>query len=490
MKRVWLKRTLIIAGAAITCLIAVVLIRTLSLTSAQIPPGAGTPLKLNESLVVTHLQRALQIRTISYQGTTQASDQPFQEFHAFLQEAFPRVHATMKREVVSGSSLLYTWPGEDAGRKPMLLLAHMDVVPADPAGAWKHPPFSGALADGFIWGRGALDDKGSLLGILEAAEALLTEGFRTPRTIYLAFGHDEETGGQNGAVKIAAILKSRGVKAEVCLDEGMSVLEGVVPGVARPVGMIGIAEKGYLTLELSVEGEAGHSSQPPKETVLGILSSAVARLASHPLPAGLHGPARETLTSLAPDMPFGLRLALANLWLFEPLVVHYLEGNRTTAAAMRTTIAPTMMGGGTKENILPSRAWAIVNCRLMPGDTIENVIGYIKRTIADDRVQVRPVPHANNASPVSSVSSPGFIILSRTVRQAFPGVPVAPALVLGATDSRHYADVTEATYRFSPMQMSKQDIGTVHGVDERIGRENYLRCIRFYGQFIRNAASE
>jgi carboxypeptidase PM20D1 len=484
-----IKRFLQVSGAVVACLVATICLRTLTLTSRQLSPAPPAALKFGEDRAVQTLQQSVRLKTLSDPNAPQASREAFGSFHELLRKTYPKVHATLKQEVVSESSLLYTWTGSHPNAKPILLIAHMDVVPAGAKANWSHPAFSGDLADGFIWGRGTLDDKESVLGILEAAEALLTEGFRPRRTVYLAFGHDEETSGLQGATRMAALLRSRNIKVEICLDEGMAILEGVLPGVIRPVAMIGVAEKGYLSLELTVEGQGGHSSQPPRETVIGILSKAVARLEDHPQPGQLRDPTRYALVTLAPEMPFGLRLIMANLWLFQRLVEHQLEGSKTTAATLRSTMATTIIGGGTKENVLPARASAVLNCRLLPGDTVDLMTATVRRTIADDRVHVRALGKANNASPVSSVTSPGYVMLETTVRQVFPDALVAPGLVLGATDSRNFSDLTETTFRFSPLRLNAEDMARIHGANERISRDDYLKCIRFYGQFIRNAAS-
>ena len=483
------KRILFACVAILGALAVVLLARTWAFESRQLTPEAGTPLTLNEARVVEHLRQALRIETISRENPARTPGEAFRAFHAFLTKAFPKVHASLKRETVSEHSLLYTWPGTDDRAKPILLLAHMDVVPVAAPEAWTHPPFSGALADGFIWGRGALDDKSSVLGILEAVEALLAARFRPGPTIYLAFGHDEEVSGQHGAVKIAALLKSRGVRASVCLDEGLAIVDGVVPGISKPVALIGIAEKGYLSVTLTARGQGGHSSQPPRQTALGILGSAVAKLESHPLPGRLGGPVRQMFDVLGPEMTFGMRMALANLWLFGGLVERELAASPTTDAALRTTTAVTMMNGGTKDNVLPASGRAVVNFRIMPGETIDSVMKYVRDTIGDERVEVAVLGAASEPSPVSAVDSAGYVTLNKTIRQVYKGVLVAPALDLGATDSRHYVDVADDVYRFAPLWMTEGDLARIHGANERIGKDDYLRCVQFFAQFIRNAAS-
>ncbi len=489
MKRLLLKRVLPLLLLGVLILAGVVVARAMTLESKQLEPLRTPPLKVDADRLAQNLAKAIRIKTISHKDPNQFSREAFQSFRDLLAELYPKTHAELKREEVGLGSLLYTWAGSDPDAKPILLLAHIDVVPADAEAGWTHPPFAGVIADGFIWGRGALDDKSSLVGLLEAVEALLVEGFQPKRTIYLAFGHDEEVGGKNGAVVLAKRLESRGVKAEFCLDEGMAVVEDIVPGMTTPVALIGTAEKGYLSLELIVEGPGGHSSQPPKETVLGILSEACAKIDANRFPGRLQGPLRQMFETLVPEMSFGKRLVLANLWLFGPLVQRELEASKTTAAALRTTTAVTIMEGGWKDNVLPRRARAVVNFRLMPGDTADGVTARVQQIVDDDRVQIRSLDQVHEASPVCDVDAESYRLIHRTIRAVFPDAIVAPALDLAATDSRHYRNVAENTYRFGPLRLNEDDLDRIHGKDERIGVEDYARCVQFFGQLMRKAAS-
>jgi carboxypeptidase PM20D1 len=399
------------------------------------------------------------------------------------------VHRTLRRELVSDLSLLFTWTGRDASAPPILLLSHLDVVPVESEAAWSHPPFAGDIVDGFVWGRGTLDDKLGVLGLLEAIESLLRDGFQPRRTVYLAFGHDEEILGRRGAPAIAALLGERGVKPELVLDEGLPVVIGQVPGVRAPVATVGIAEKGYVSVELTVEGEGGHSSMPPVATPVGVLANALARLEAHrPRPA-LAGATRELLVAVAPHMDLGRQIAMANLWLFGPLVEWQLTGSPITDALVRTTTAPTMLEGSPKENVLPSRVRAVVNFRIRPGDSVAGVLDHVQRTVADTRVKVVPLPGAvvGEPSPESSIDSPAFQTLARTIREVFPDALVAPSLVLGATDARHYATIAPgAVYRFLPVRLRPEDRRRVHGIDERVAVDGYEDAVRFYARLIRN----
>lgn len=433
------------------------------------------------------LAQALRFATISHEDPALVDRAPFREMHRFLETSFPRVHRSLTREVVEEYSLLYTWQGRDASLPPVLFAGHIDVVPVESGTEieWQYPPFDGCVEEGYIWGRGALDDKVAVLGLLEAAEALLAQGFQPQRTIYLAFGHDEEVGGTHGAKRIAALLQQLDVQLEFALDEGLAVTEGIIPKVKKPVAMVGIAEKGYLCLELSVEAGGGHSSMPPAETAIGILSAAIARLERHPMPPRRDSLAFEMLQRLAPEMTFPLRTLLGHPGLFGGLIQRQLAASPTMNAILRTTTAPTILQAGVKENVLPTRAKAILNFRLLPGDTVVGVSRHVQDAINDRRVQVRPTGKMHSeASPVASVDSAGFQRLVRAIRVAFAQAVVVPGLVLGATDCRHYAPLSQDAYRFTPIWVRPDDLSRVHGANERLSVENYAQVIGFYKELM------
>ena len=437
-----------------------------------------------DAAAVQRLSQALQIRTVSTEAAS-PSPQVLAEFHAFLVRSFPRVHAQLKREEVVGGSLLYMWPGSDPSAPALLLTAHQDVVPVEAGseGKWSAAPFSGAVANGFVTGRGAIDDKGSLMAILEAAERLLARGYRPRQTVYLAFGHDEERGG-TGAAAMAALLKQRGANIGLALDEGFAVLDGVIGGVNAPIAMIGVAEKGYMSVELTATGAGGHSSMPSNDNAAVRISRAVDRLAENQMPARLDGPTAAMFDGIAPYSDGTMRVALANQWLLGSLVKRQLLASPDTAAAIRTTTAPTIVSAGTKDNVLPQTARAVVNHRILPGDTVESVLAHDRRVIGDPNVRVRALAPAHNPSRAVSTRSPEYQSLASVIRASFPEAAVAPGLVLGATDGRHYEGVARGVLRFSPITMRKADLARFHGNDERIGIANYMRAITFYERLI------
>jgi carboxypeptidase PM20D1 len=447
---------------------------------------------VDSDAVIRRFASSIQHRTISHEDPADFDPAPFRAFHSFLEKSFPRVHQSLRRERVADYSLLYTWPGTDPELQPVLLMAHIDVVPIEPGTEeqWEHPPFDGIVSGGFLWGRGTFDDKASLMASLEAVETLLALGFAPRRTLYLAFGHDEEVHGIEGAKAIAGLLADRGVRLLYTLDEGMGILEGSAFGIVPPAAIIGLAEKGFVSLKLRAKSRGGHSSTPPATTSVGTLARAIARLEDHPMPTRLSGPGSLALDALAGEMSFFPRLVIRNRWLFGRLLVGQLESTPATNALIRTTIAPTIVHGGLKENVLPSEAYAIVNFRILQGDTIESVTAHVRRVIDEPNVEVEPYGRFRiDPSPVSRGDGPGFLTIRRSIQEVFPDALVAPGLVLGGTDSKHYVDVSEDSYRFVPLRASQDDLKRIHGTNERIAVDDYVQIIKFYGQLIRNAAS-
>jgi carboxypeptidase PM20D1 len=472
-------------------LAAVLAGNTLRLSSRQESVEPAPPGTWDSDSLAAKLAGAVRFRTITGADTT-----VFREFHDYLERLYPRVFAELPRlrapeatRVPSGA-LLFEWPGTTPSLPPVLLLAHQDVVPVEPEteAIWEHPPFEGVIADGYVWGRGTMDDKGSVLAILEAVESLLAEGFRPQRGFFLAFGHDEEVGG-TGARAMAEILAARGVRFAYALDEGLAVTHGFIPGVEAPVALVGIAEKGAASIELSVDGDGGHSSMPPVRTAPGLVAQAVARVETHRMPARLEGPTRALFESLAPEMRFPLRVVFANLWLFAPVVKRQLAADPATDAAVRTTTAVTILESGIEENVLPSRARAVVNFRIRPGERVPDVLAHVGKLVDTTRVTVRLLPGSRDPSPVSDPEAPSFRVVARAVRAVFPEALTAPALVLGGTDSRQFAGITDATYRFAPFRFRKGDGERLHGVDERLAVADFREMVRFYRRLIEGSAA-
>jgi carboxypeptidase PM20D1 len=476
--------------AAAGILAGVLLFNVATHSSRQIQVAAVPRAAVDEQGAAARLGEAIRFQTISNFLNPDSDAEALRGLQAHIAKSFPEFHAAAKREVVATYSLLYTWEGSDPKAVPIALLAHQDVVPVSPGTAkdWQQPPFDGVIADGFIWGRGSWDDKGNLYSMLEAAEQMSKAGFRPNRTIYFAFGHDEEVGGTNGAKAIAALLASRGVRFDFVLDEGLLITDGLVKGLDRPAALIGVAEKGYATLVLTAHATPGHSSMPPRDTAIGMMSAALARLEDNRLPMQVRGAVSEMFDTLAPEMKGFNRVVLSNLWLFKPLVLREFEKNGPSEATVRTTTALTIFNAGDKDNVLPGNAAATVNFRLMPGDTQASVADHVRRTIANDKISIEPFAGNIDPPPVTGTSSESYRALNRTIREIFPGVIVAPGLMVAGTDSRHYTGISDNILRFTPVRANADDLKRFHGINERLSIEGYADMIRFYRRLIENTA--
>jgi carboxypeptidase PM20D1 len=453
----------------------------------DIPPV--DPVAVNVEDAASRLAAAVRIKTISHQDPAQFDGQVFEDFHAFLAESFPLTHKAFERETVSKYSLLYRLQGTESGLKPLLFTGHLDVVPVSPGTElnWERPAFTGVIDGGFVWGRGSLDDKGSVMAIFEALEILAEQGYRPKRTIYLAFGHDEEIGGYEGAGKMAKLLEERGEQFMLSLDEGSAITDGVVKGLPVPAAFIGVAEKGYLTLRLVARGKGGHSSAPPAHTSVGLIARAITRLEASPFDAKIRPPVSDMMDYLAPELDFWTGIKYANRWLFGGSIRRTMEQSPGSAAMLRTTLAATMSQAGVKENVLPETARAIVNLRVMSGETVAGTISRLEEVIDDPKVRVETLT-AFEPAPVSSPSSESFQMIHKTIAEIFPEVVVSPGLVRGSTDSKHYVSLADHTYRFTPVTITPDDFGRVHGTNERISIKSYGRMIQYYARLFENTA--
>jgi carboxypeptidase PM20D1 len=440
---------------------------------------------------VERLSLAIRHQTISTQDRPNPYRGEFRNFMDFVRETYPLIHENLEQKVINGYTLLYKWEGSRPDLPAVMLQGHYDVVPVEQGthDDWTHPPFEGVIADGFVWGRGAIDDKSGVLSYLEAVTYLLERGFEPERTVYMALNHDEEVGGRQGARKVADYLLENDIPVKFLVDEGMPVVEKIMEGLEHPIAMIGVAEKGYLSIELEVNKEGGHSSMPPRETTIGALSEAITNLKKQPMQGRIPGLLRETFEPLMPDLPFVYRMGLSNLWLFGGVIEDRLGYIPHTNAALRTTIAPTMFHAGIKENVLPQTANATINFRIHPNDNIREVLYYVQNTIDNDLIDVRVLDGAREPSPVTSTSSEAYQIMKYTIHEVFPGIPVAPAMFLAATDARHFTEVSDYLLRFRPIRARPDDRGRIHGTDERISVDNYREMIAFYIRFIENATS-
>lgn len=488
-----MKRPLAVVALAALALSAVLVARA---WRGAPPPAAepvAQPIAVDRDAAVAHFAEALTYRTISHGADSGVArdDAAFDAFRSFLARSYPRAHAALRREIVARHTPLYTWPGSDPSLEPILLIGHYDVVPVDARAVdrWTHPAFGGVVSDGFLWGRGSFDDKINVIALLEAVEALVARGFEPTRSVLLAFGHDEELGGGEGAAAVAATLAQRGVRAALVLDEGGAVAgPGMIPGLERPTAAVGIAEKGYVSVELVAEAEGGHSSAPPRHTAIGIVATAIHRLERDRMPTHFAA-MRSTLESIGPHLPFGYRLVTQNLWLFGPLLEPALSRVQLVAPMLRTTTAATIIEGGVKDNVLPNEARAVVNFRILPGDTIDGVVEHVRRVVDDDRIRLTLSAKRREASPVTSLDSPAWALLRGAIADHFPDAVAVPFLIPGGTDARRYRRLSDGVFGFVPVRAEVDDMKRAHGNDERIGVDAYLGAIGFYADLIERASA-
>ncbi|MDB5471802.1 MAG: peptidase [Caulobacter sp.] len=479
------------AVAMVAVLVAVVVVRTLTFK----PPAAvdissvklAAAPTIDQVAAAEHLSQAVQIRTVSNQDKADNQWAEWDRLHAWLATTYPAAHAAMTREILPNKALVYTWTGSDASLKPIVLMAHQDVVPITPGTEkdWKHQPFGGEIAGDAVWGRGSIDDKGSLVALFEGLDALAKSGFKPRRTVIVVSGQDEEAGG-TGARAAAALLKSRGIQAEWVLDEGSAAINDH-PITGKPAAVIGIAEKGYATLVVTAPAKGGHSSAPPKETGVGTLARAITAITDNQFEMRLDGPGAQMISTLSAQGSFATRMAIANQWLFGGMLKDKVAATPAGAALLHTTIAPTMLKGSPKENVLPQDAAAWINYRIAPGQTTNDVMAAAKQATRGMDVQLKWAGAVINPSPVSSTNSEGWKLLAALASDDGK-LPVAPGLVGAGTDSRYMTPIASDIYRYQPLLANLDTFGMIHGTNEHMTLANLERMTTFYARLVASAA--
>jgi carboxypeptidase PM20D1 len=465
---------------------AFLLIRTLRLHRREKKVEPVESIKLDNQLIAQHLSDAIRCKTVSNQENVKMDYAPWQQLHDVLKENYPLLNKTLIKQEINHHSLIYKWPGKNPALKPILFAAHLDVVPAekDSEKQWSHPPFSGDVDKEYVWGRGALDMKNHLVTLMEAIEFLVGEGFSPKRTIFLAFGHDEEIYGLEGALKISQWLEKQGIKLGAVLDEGGNITQKIMEGVDFPVATVCAGEKGFLTLNVSAKGQPGHSSAPPRQSAISIIARALALIADHPMPAKLEA-VTPLFQSIGSQMPILWQIMSANTWLFKNVLIKRLEKNQLLNAQIRTTSAATMISGGVKDNILPASAQAKVNFRLLTGDSVEKVLALVKKTVADPRIELELEDGRGwESSRISPINEPAYFTLELAIKQVFDNIPIAPSIFRGATDARHYEKICKNVYRFTPLLSLPEDAARVHGIDERIRIADLGQMVNFFIRII------
>ena len=485
-----LKRLIALLFIGIAIVLIFFVLKTVTFQSKQLDIPAIAKIEIPQT-ALEHLSEAIQIKTISPENSADFDSIAFYNFKDYLKQTYPLVDSLLALKTFNEFTHLYKWQGSNSDLNPIVLMAHLDVVPviSKNISAWKEAPFDGLIKNDTIWGRGAIDDKNGVIGVLEATEMLLNDGFKPERTVYLSFGHDEELGGPLGAKVVVDFMKANNIEIDMVLDEGLMITEDLVPGMDAPVALIGTSEKGTTTLELSVTVDGGHSSIPKPETAIDILSTAISKLKQEPFPTEITPPLEGFIDYIGPEMPFTNKLVFANASILAPVLESIYAKSETGNALVRTTTSPTIFNAGVKENVIPRYASAIVNFRLLPGLTIPDLIAHVERTIDDSRIEVQTSGDFNStASAVSPHNTTMFKTLHKTIKEVFPEAVVGPNLMVAGTDSKHFLKVSNQVFRFSPFIANPETIGGLHGINEHITVKDFENTIRFYHQLIQNTS--
>ena len=454
----------------------------------------GEEEKVDVERFIKNLSDAIKIPTIANRDESLVDWAPFDEFHAMLEKAYPLMHEKLDKQIISTCSLLYHWKSEHPEKEPIALLSHQDVVPVTPGTEddWKYPAYSGEIAEGFLWGRGAIDMKNHLIGVCEAVETLLEEGYVPERDVYICFGHNEEVMAEGeicGADCMMRWFKERGIKLDSVLDEGGAILEAKVDKVIDGhLAGVGIAEKGHVDFEISVNAKGGHSSQPPKHSALGELSRIVCKLENNQFKAELTPQLYSLFNEIGKNTTYPVRCVMSNLPVLKPLITKICSEIPPVASMMRTTTAVTMANGSPAPNVLPQKATVNVNFRIMPGQTIEDVEAHIRK-IAGPKAEIRMVS-GKNPSKISPTDSRAFNAIREICKEMDPKAIVAPYLVMGGTDARNYEDVCDNIYRYSPFLMDTALLLTCHGTNERIPLTSLKDGVVFFKKYIRELTKD
>lgn len=474
---------LYVAIAVIVVLIAVGIpvIRAIQFRPKKEESYPDFSVQCNEEKAVSDLAEMVRCRTVSDTDESKEDEKEFEKFEKLLPVLFPNVYRVCEFQKLGKRSLLFRWKGKDPSVS-RVLMAHYDVVSVEQS-LWQKPAFEGIVEDGVLWGRGTLDTKGTLNGIMQAAEQMIKQGFVPQNDVYLAFSGNEETNGY-GAPTIVKYFKEKGIRPALVCDEGGAVVDKVFPGVSAPCALIGIAEKGLCNIRFSVEGKGGHASAPPPHTAVGKLSKACTAVENHPFPARLSKPAKELFDTLGRHSTFVYRLIFANLGLFRgALDAICKKSGGELNALMRTTVAFTQMNGSKGINVLPPYADMVANLRIMCGESVEDCVKYLKKIVADDEIGIEVV-YGMNPSNVSETEGEAWNLMKKAVSQTWKEALVAPYLMLACSDSRHYSEISDHVYRFSAMALSKEERASIHGNDERIPLEKIVRTVEFYLRLI------
>ena len=463
--------------AVVLAFIAAIAIRTIRFTPKPQPEISDEVFDFDKAAVVDALQQLVRCKTISYNDKALEDDAEFEKLYALLPQLYPNVFSACSMERIPDRALLFRWPGKQPG-DPAVMMAHYDVVPVNEE-KWDKPPFAAIIEDGVLWGRGTLDTKVTINGVLSAANYLIGQGFQPEKDIYFAFSGGEEVNGI-GAPNIVQYFADHGITPSIVVDEGGAVVENVFPGVKQPCGLIGIAEKGMMNVQYRTVSAGGHASAPKPHTPVGILASACKKVEDHPFKAHIEGPAAQMFDTLGRYSTPLYRIIFANLWCFGWVIdlLGKTSGGEMNAL-VRTTSAFTQMQGSSARNVIPPEATMVANMRLNPADSVASATEYLKKTVNDDAVEIT-VLESCEPSRISQIDCEAWNRVSAAVAETWRGCIVAPYLMVQCSDSRHYGKISDKVYRFSAMDLSSEERATIHGNNERIRLETISKAVEFY----------
>ena len=479
-----MKKFLSILGVGILVLMGIISIKTFTnQPKAQPKNSIQEPLPSN---AIAHMSKAIQLSTETPNDAYEFDTATFLAYRKFIESAYPLIHKNLPRTIIDSFNYIYEWKGTDTSLLPMVLMAHYDVVPVEASAVklWHAQPYGGEVKEGYIWGRGVLDDKSSMISILEATEAQLAKGFQPKQTILLCFGADEESSG-NGATAVVKYFKSKNKRFDIVVDEGGEISTEDMKEVKKPIASIGVGEKGYVTLILTAQKAGGHSSVPDKSTAIDILSKGLYKLRKEEMPAKLIPPIKAYLERVSSYTDnFWNKMKLSNMWLFEKQVLNDLSEAPNTNALIRTTLVPTVVNSGVRDNVIPTFATAYVNSRILPGETQKDVYNFVEKTINDTNIKITYYHNYSSLpSPTTDVNSKAFKRVETVIQSIVENVVVAPMLMVGATDSRNYRDISDGVINFTPITNAKG----YHGIDERLLISDFQKCINFYTLLIQGS---
>jgi len=463
--------------AAVLIFVAVIAVRTARFKPKAQPPISNEEISFDRDGAVNALAELVRCKTVSYTDHSLEDDAEFQKLIAKLPGLYPHVFKTCDFQQLPDRALLFKWPGKQAGA-PAVLMAHYDVVPVNEEN-WDKPPFDAIIENGVMWGRGTLDTKVTINGVLYAANHLIGSGFQPEHDVYFAFSGGEEVSG-NGAPNIVSWFEQQGITPAMVVDEGGAVVQNVFPGVKEPCGLIGIAEKGMINAQFRCMSAGGHASAPKPHTPVGILAKACAKVENKPFQAHIEGPAAQMFDTLGRHSTLLYRIIFANMWCFGWVIdlLGKTSGGEMNAL-VRTTVAFTQMQGSSAANVIPPEAKMVANMRLNPADSVESALNYLRETVNDKDVEITAL-ESSEPSRVSTTDCEGWNRVCAAVAETWRGCLVAPYLMVQCSDSRHYGRISDKVYRFSAMDLTSEERATIHGNNERIRLETIGKAVEFY----------